>query len=553
MAKFPLQYTEKTIPAVGTSVRADLDMRTGGQELAEAFGGLGETITDLGLKFKRAEEKIALQRQKDLDTRSAIQGESLLEAAKQNHLLFREQNADTSLWEANLKEENRKVLEQIANLDMSDVARELFLVKANSNIFISEKKVLIDISKQEREDTFEAVTKNLIEAIGLGDVNKVAEAKAKFQETFRGRVDKDEAEDRFQAAVKVGRENRQKRVLNEWQRRIAEKPNETAAVLNTELEARGRDEGVIPEGVLPSETIQSLLNTTTNRRTQLIAQSNEAFENRKGDETERLSKLLVDGELIEQEIDEIDLRAFGDQKEDEFKWKQNWKKILHNTIKLTEPLVSDESTYDALVVGSEAVERGAKSPAEWEQEFAEAWADGELEKNDRRDLRSKDIVATKTMQNRAFSEATTNARPRLVELRDDELAGLVAARDNALRIKDLKTVNILNFSIKKAQIQKWNFGRYRTELRSQLSQNPDWSQKQIFVAEDILADQFDRDIAQLMLEFEADNPDQSILKTPPADELKDVWSDLSQEDKATIWELRMRGAPISEIMGELPK
>lgn len=211
--------------------------------------------------------------------------------------------------------------------------------------------------------------------------------------------------------------------------------------------------------------------------------------------------------------------------------------------------VTNEAIYDELTQASEAVERGAMSPAAFEELYVDN--KGKLTKEDQRTIRSKDIVATRTMQNRAFSEATGNTRPRLVELRDDELAGLAAARDVALKLKDLKAVNLLNFSIKKAQIQKWNFGRWRRQLRSQISQNENWSQKQIFTASDILADHLDKDIDVLMLEFENASPEKSILRTPPSDELKDIWPDLSQEDKAKIWELRLTGASIKEIIGEL--
>ena len=281
--------------------------------------------------------------------------------------------------------------------------------------------------------------------------------------------------------------------------------------------------------------------------------SERAFKDRQGEGTERLAKMLNAGTLTEDGIDAVDLQAVGAQKQDAFEWKQEWKSILRETNKLSEPVASEESVYDRLLVGSQLVERGSKSPAEWEQEFVKAWADGKLSKEDRRALRVKDIVATSAMQNRAFSEATSNTMPRLVEMRDDELAGLIAARDNAVRLKDLKTVSALNFSIKKAQIQKWNFGRFRQELRTQLSQNEAWSQKQIFVAEDILADQFDKPIADLMLEFENANPQESILSTPPHEELKDIWDDLSQEDKAAAWELIMRGASVGELIGASPE
>jgi hypothetical protein len=62
---------------------------------------------------------------------------------------------------------------------------------------------------------------------------------------------------------------------------------------------------------------------------------------------------------------------------------------------------------------------------------------------------------------------------------------------------------------------------------------------------------YDKPIADLMLEFERTNPNQSILKTPPDIEFKDIWKDLPDEDKAKVWELRLMGVPVKEILGAI--
>ena len=547
MGQFPIIRAKGTLPGVSGQVRGNVDFDTGEGQVGQAIAGLGGVAMNLGITLKNIE----LQRIKDRDTRNTIKAESYLDVASAEHELFREQNADTSLWLDNYKELNKKALEMANQLDLSEPAREMFNERANAHIFINEKKALISIAKQEREDTFDAVTTNMIKAVESGSAIRYTAAKNEFLEAFAGRVDKQEALARLVATIKEGTENRQKNVLNSWQNEVAENPDQAEFALKEELSARGDGKGNIPEEDLSSESIQALLNTATNRKIQIISQMNEAFANRQGEETQRLSDMLIKGELTEQEIEAVDLQSIGKQKTDEFKWKQEWKDILRKTVSLSEPIVSDERVYDSLVVGSELVERGTKSPAEWDKEYAQAWADGKLEKEDRRSLRSKDIVSTKMMQNRAFTDATTNTMPRLVEMRDDELAGLISARDNALKLKDLTTVSALNFSIKKAQIQKWNFGRFRKELREQMAQN-DWSQKQIFVAADILAKNYDKPIADVMLEFERANPQESIIGTPPDDEFDDIWKDLSPEDKAKIWELRLLGVSTKEIIGELP-
>lgn len=211
--------------------------------------------------------------------------------------------------------------------------------------------------------------------------------------------------------------------------------------------------------------------------------------------------------------------------------------------------VTNDDVYDELLQASELVERGAMSPAAFEELYADK--KGELDSDDQRTMRSKDIVATKTMQNRAFSDAMTFTMPTLVERTESEMQSLLLARQNAEVIKDIASVNLFNISIKKNQAERWNFGRFRKELRSQIDQNPEWSQKQIFTAQEILVDQLDIPVDQLLKDFDAQNPDKAIMKTPPNIEFKDIWPDLSIDDKAKIWELTMRGASADVILAEI--
>lgn len=57
MAKFPVQYTERTLPGRAAAVRADIDVRTGAQELALAAAGIGEALANIGLRFDVMEGK----------------------------------------------------------------------------------------------------------------------------------------------------------------------------------------------------------------------------------------------------------------------------------------------------------------------------------------------------------------------------------------------------------------------------------------------------------------------------------------------------------------
>ena len=527
MAKFPIQRAPEKLGVVPTTaVRAGLDVRTGGQELAGAIAGLGGAIVNLGLRWDLINAKTQLA-ESDINAADTI-NKYFLELQENNdpetygekfNQLFNELGT--------LTPKNRRAAgvygQHLAQHKLTigrqtlDAARKKTESNAQSADFLL-------LQKAKENGNFSKYKASVIGNVKLG-VYSAKEGEALLDDADKER-DIKEKNDVFGIA-------------------LSQRNDE--GVLNVE----GANEIINKSELLTASEKADLLNQITNRSIQEKNQRDEAFDNRAGQTTEGWFKSLEEGTLTDNEIVATDLQAVGEQKTSEVTLKRQWQKILRDTIKLTEPLVSNESVYDSLVVGSEQVERGTKSPAEWDLEYAQAWANGDLEKEDRRGLRVKDIVATKTMQNRAFSEGTTNNLSRLVELRDDELSGLITARDNALKIKDLKTVNALNFSIKKAQIQKWNYGRFRTELRSQIAQNENWSQKQIFAAADILTENYDKPIADLMLEFEKANPNQSILKTPPDIEFKDIWNDLPDEDKAKVWELRLLGVPTKEILGAI--
>lgn len=213
---------------------------------------------------------------------------------------------------------------------------------------------------------------------------------------------------------------------------------------------------------------------------------------------------------------------------------------------------SNELIYDRLTQMTEAVERGAMSPAALEEQFANLKEF--LTREDARIIRSKDIVATKTMQNSAFLTATdsvSDSRAVLGGVTENEMARMKSAMENAQLLKDLPRINFFNLALKKNQALRWNFGVYRKKLRSVMNQNPEWSQSQIFTASEVLLENFDKPEAEIIRAFDGANPNRAITKTPPSIEFEDIWPDLSPEEKAIIWSERMAGTPVSVILGEL--
>ena len=512
---FRIQRTQATISGRGTGVRADIDVRTGGQQVAQAVSGLGGALQDLGIKADLVEATTQLS-------------ESRRQARERINALKLELDGidDTSLF----GERTTKALDDLGTFIPKNGRAARQYQEFVNDITPSVNNFVVEKARSKQKDNFMAeLFKTKVESERTGNTSPFEVMLGK------GRI--------FDFITKEESEKMSRDTLVNGERNFI-----------NELIRSGRTSDAftaIEKSHLKATEKTSLENSVTNRELQIRNLSNEAYQDRQGDASANFNDLFNKGELTDETIDILDLQAIGKQKTAETKFKQQWKKILRENLKLGDPLVSNEDVYDSLTVGSELVERGTKSPAEWEDEFREALTNRELSPADRRTLRSKDIVATKTMQNSSFTQTTIDNRPNLVELKEDEISSLISARNVAVQLKDIKSVNVLNFSLKKAQAQKWNYGRYRTDLRTQIAQNPEWSQKQIFIASSQLIEKYDIDDADLLVQFDTQSPDQSILLTPPDDRLNDVWEGLSQSDKAKVWEIRLNGGSIEEILGAL--
>lgn len=207
---------------------------------------------------------------------------------------------------------------------------------------------------------------------------------------------------------------------------------------------------------------------------------------------------------------------------------------------------TNENVYDQLTQATEAVERGAMSPTEFEELYADKKEF--LTGADQRLVRSRDIVATKTMQNRIFGDAMVTERPTFIEATEDTIGAIKLARKNAEVVRDIPSINNFNIALKKNQAQQWNFGRFRNELRSQMNQNPEWSSKQINTAKALLIDQLDLTDDELLRSFDNQNPNKAITKNSPDAVFDDIWKNLSLEDRTLIWAGRMQGVPVNALL-----
>lgn len=512
---------------------------------AEALRIAGETAKDIGLKLeqeRKVKQELAKRKRDAQDRIGITDANAIMDNAEREYAL-RIIGKPLTEHKAIRLDELNKARAKVSQLDLSPDAREI--VNSNTNIKadrFTDIAELANIQATNRDaliKTSEAYETALIE----GDVSSIAEAEVLLDEQLKNMPlaeaakFKEELEER---ATKEMVENAKKDLMD----KAAVKPELMKSFIDAELKARKAGKKALDEFALLSNTDLEAIRDYANSVGEKAVSDSEIAVN--AAIVDAYGKIR-DGDVdIDAMIDTIDADPTISD-EDKIKAAE---KIPTYFSKINSTKVADESNedvYDELTRASESVERGTMSPAAFEELYADK--KGELDRDDQRTIRSKDIVATKTMQNRAFTDAMSATLPTLVELTESDLGAIKLARQNAEVIKDIAAINLFNIAIKKNQAERWNYGRFRKQLRSQIDQNPEWSQKQIYVAQEILTEQLDMPVDQLLKEFDGQNPDRAIMKTPPNIDFKDIWRDLSTDDKAKVWELTMRGAP-SEVIIE---
>jgi len=545
MARFPIQYAEVSPSGRAASPRANIDVSTGEGAVGAAAAGLGGTIMDLGVGMKRKQDAIEAQRQKMRDARSEILANDAVNTAIKENMAFRDAESDTTKWKSDLEKRLTIAQSKIAALAFSPEKRLLINAKANATANDAMLDSLIAETKRDVVDTREAVILSVTKAFQSGDEDSQGEAAIRFMEATSGFMDKNEQLNTLSEAIEVGKGLRHKDAVAAKRNQASIYPDQVSAEMEAEKSARRGGEGNEELSILTGEDLEDIID----------------FADSVGDKNANASTVAVNSALVDSydkiREGETDIDALTDainlnpniSAEDKLMAADKLPTYFKKINSLEESLISDESAYDELTIASEAVERGAMSPAAFEELYANK--KHLLSAEDQRAIRSKDIVATRTMQNRAFIDASDSGRPTLVELTEGEMGKIQIALLNAEAMEQIETVNFFNIAIKKNQAERWNYARYKKDLRTQMSQNPDWSHKQIYVAEELLRDAYDIPTGDLLMAFDKQNPKQATLGTPPNDKLADVWDDLSIEDKAAAWELIMNGTAIEVLIKEI--
>ncbi len=461
---------------------------------------------------------------------------------------FMVDNPDPDKWEEGLAKISAKYSANYASLKMSNKTKEEQDIEQRAHNDEMAMRVRLAATNQDiKNDIVESGT-NLIDLYSNddgspGDADKIDKAIKAYETALLRETTPEIAAIRMEETLEEGQKLQIENVKKDVMNRAAVRPKLIRDFIETELKARAKGKKALDEFTLLSNSdLEAIRDYTKSIGEKTVSDSEIAVNAAIVDAYGRIRDGDVD---IDSMIDAIDADPTISD-EDKLLAAE---KIPTYFNKINSTKVADESNedvYDELTEASESVERGTMSPAAFEELYADKKEF--LDKDDQRTIRSKDIVATKTMQNRAFTDAMSATLPTLVELTESDLGSIKLARQNAEIIKDIASINLFNIAIKKNQAERWNYGRFRKQLRSQIDQNPEWSQKQIYVAQEILVAQFDMPVDQLLKEFDGQNPNRAIMKTPPSIDFKDIWPDLSIDDKAKIWELTMRGAPSEVIL-----
>ncbi len=287
MAKFLVTKQKEvginTLPSLRTGQGSFGGGSTGSAQTAQAVVGAGLAIAGIvkGAQ-KRAEEqaikkqKIEAQKRKWKDTNSTITGNSIIQSAIDQHAAFRAQNADTSLWAADLEQRLEAARTEADGLDLSPEAREIFSQRLEAKAVGATDDSFIAEAKQEAQDTRESLIDSIVNAYTRGTKEDQQTAGKMFLEQAGSLWDEAEGKKILETAIMAGQKARKEETLNNWQDRIAEDPIASEKILEAELAGRKEDKGTISEGELSSENIQSLLNSATNRKAQILADTQAA-------------------------------------------------------------------------------------------------------------------------------------------------------------------------------------------------------------------------------------------------------------------------------------
>lgn len=212
MSRLPksIEFAKEVPSGRSTSVRAQLDVATGGGAIGRALVGLGGTIADIGFDALDAQRRIEAKKQQLLDVTGEMEVDALMAVAKQDNKTFRQLNADTQTWTPDFVNKAKGVQDGIAGLNVSDDQR--VRLNAKFQAWLNENTATTEFAaiRQLKIDTQEAATNNVIEGFRSGDPVREKDVTRYFGIAFGDSVDPAEMRRRFEKAKNEGLKLRRK-------------------------------------------------------------------------------------------------------------------------------------------------------------------------------------------------------------------------------------------------------------------------------------------------------------------------------------------------------
>lgn len=468
MAKFETTEARQELGFTPTrAVRADIDVRTG--DVGAAIGQGAVLLAGQAIREKKRQDedrrRIEEKRRQMQDANSAVIATKLRDTATIEFETFKLTNPQET-WEQFRTKQAGEVANKIGELDFSSNAAETQRLKSEAYTFVETARSLTQATRQLRIDTIAAQTEAMVDAFRSGDATKIAEASRRFSDNGANMgKDKVEVLSDIKAAKETGEKLRKQDTLDGWRDRIAEQPVIIAETLNNELEARKEDKGIIPEEELSSKDIQSLLNTATNRQTQLTSEFLAARNKKQRDlENGFYSELSADGantteimsRVYSSDLDASAQRRLDDDETD----------FAKKDVNKTWPLTDDDVVVQNLNSQLLEMKSGKFDITEVNQAINKAAVNGNLTKGTRDKMRTKAEKGGLDAIDESVNNFTIRVKNALVG-RLTERAARLKAREAAGQITrtEEREARDVGFQL---QVGKEQLSRYEAELNAKL-------------------------------------------------------------------------------------
>ncbi len=277
--KFPITDARQTLgftPATAQRITSDLSTAQGAVGAAVGQGAvqLGEQAIQEKKRQDEQRRRIEEKRQQMTDDNSAVLAQGLRDAESQRIIALKGVS-DQKTWEEETARGAADLATQISQLDGSPEFHANQSARSQSYAAVQTAKAFADSTRRLQEDTIDAQTEAMTDSFRSGDTARIAEATRRFADNGAN-MGKDKAEvlSDIKMSKEAGEKLRKQDSIDNWQDRIAVDPVTAEQQLENELALRKDDKGEISE--LDSADIQSLLNTATNRKSQIQADTQAA-------------------------------------------------------------------------------------------------------------------------------------------------------------------------------------------------------------------------------------------------------------------------------------